>query len=92
MSSKPNNTEHCTDQYRDSEIAILKVRLPSKEEMMNGDVQFSNEEIRILEQPDFSNHLENAIETPSSAAALSHTPTITKTNRRAAIGDKVWTD
>ena len=60
--------------------------------MINGDVQFSNEEIRILEQPDFSNHMENAIENPSSATTLHHTPTITKTNRRAAIGDKVWTD
>ena len=63
----------------------MKVALPTNEEIINGDVEFSNEEIIILKHPDLSTNLEstneNSLPKPSSNEYTA--------SRRAAIGDKV---
>ena len=60
--------------------------LPTKEQISNGYVEFSNEEIRILEQPDISESSETgSVDKPIP----SQTKKNDNSNRRAAIGDKV---
>ena len=63
----------------------MKVALPTNEEITNGDVEFSNEEIIILKHPDLSTNLESTNENFLPATA-SNEYTV---SRRAAIGDKV---
>ena len=63
----------------------MKVALPTNEEITNGDVEFSNEEIMILKHPDLSTNLESTNENFLPATA-SNEYTV---SRRAAIGDKV---
>ena len=64
----------------------MKVALPTNEEITNGDVEFSNEEIIILKHPDLSTNLESTNENNSLSAPASNEYTA---SRRAAIGDKV---
>ena len=64
----------------------MKVALPTNEEITNGDVEFSNEEIMILKHPDLSTNLESTNENNSLSAPASNEYTV---SRRAAIGDKV---
>ena len=63
----------------------MKVALPTNEEITNGDVEFSNEEIIILKHPDLSTNLESTNENSLSAPASNEYTA----SRRAAIGDKV---
>ena len=63
----------------------MKVALPTNEEITNGDVEFSNEEIIILKHPDLSTNLESPNENSLSAPASNEYTA----SRRAAIGDKV---
>ena len=78
------NTNSCHEEFCDSGVCTLKVALPSKEQLTNGDVEFSNEDIRILEHPDLSTDPEDM--NPSSTPLFQ---SATSGNRRAAIGDKV---
>ena len=83
-----NRTTNSHGEFYDSDICILKVGLPTKEQLNNGDVDFLNEDIRILEQPDLFVNPDNEI--PSSSSSLSQgSATNMNSNRRAAIGDKV---
>ena len=41
-------------EFCDTNICKVKVALPNKDQITSGEVQFTNEEIRILEQPDIS--------------------------------------
>ena len=63
----------------------MKVALPTNEEIINGDVEFSNEEIIILKHPDLSTNLESTNENSLLAPASNEYTA----SRRAAIGDKV---
>ena len=81
------NANDYHESFCDSEVCNLKVVLPSKEQLTNGDVEFSNEDIRILEHPDISTNAEDINEV-SSSEQQSQRGSIA--NRRAAIGDKVW--
>ena len=63
----------------------MKVALPTNEEIINGDVEFSNEEIIILKHPDLSTNLESTNENSLPAPASNEYTA----SRRAAIGDKV---
>ena len=86
--AKVNNSNNCHEEIRDSRICALKVVLPTKEQLINGDVEFSNEEIRILEHPDFSANFQVDIEDPP-ASSSSQRSRNENNYRRAAIGDKV---
>ena len=78
--------DHCLKEYFDSSICNVKVVLPTKDQLINGDIKFSNEEIRILEQPDINMSSEVSGDSKSSP---SQTTRNKNSNRRAAIGDKV---
>jgi len=84
---KQNNKDiDCSKGYRDSNICVMKVALPTNAEITNGDVEFSNEEIIILKHPDLSTNPESTNENNSLSAPASNEYTA---SRRAAIGDKV---
>ena len=83
---KRNNKDiDCSKGYRDSNICVMKVALPTNAEINNGDVEFSNEEIIILKHPDLSTNLESTNENSLPAPASNEYTA----SRRAAIGDKV---
>ena len=84
--TKKGNMDDCHKEYFDSTICNVKVVLPTKDQLINGDIKFSNEEIRILEQPDINMSSEVSSDSKSSP---SQTTRSRNSNRRAAIGDKV---
>ena len=70
--TKKGNIDNCPKEYCDSSSCNVKVVLPTKEQISNGYLEFSNEDIRILEQPDVSNTSETKNEgKPMSSLATS---------------------
>ena len=85
--TKKGNIDNCPKEYCDSSACNVKVVLPTKEQISNGYVEFSNEDIRILEQPDVSNTSETNSEGKPMSSEMAKRNI---SSRRAAIGDKVW--
>ena len=85
--TKKGNIDNCPKEYCDSSACNVKVVLPTKEQISNGYVEFSNEEIRILEQPDVSDSSETNSEGKFMSSQMAKNDI---SSRRAAIGYKVW--
>ena len=83
--TKKENMESYPKEFCDSSICKVKVVLPNKDQITNGEVKFLNEEIRILEQPDIAN---SEIKCDVNSSPTQRIKNI-NLSRRAAIGDKV---
>ena len=83
---KLKNTSNSREEFCDSGICSLRVALPTRDQITKGDVEFSNEDIRILEHPDMSS---NSGTVDNNQASSSNEPISVQSNKRAAIGDKV---
>ena len=73
-------------EFCDTNICKVKVALPNKDQITSGEVQFTNEEIRILEQPDIAMNSDTNDDAHSSPSQRTKSA---NSKRRAAIGDKV---
>ena len=83
---KLKNTSNGREEFCDSGICSLRVALPTRDQITKGDLEFSNEDIRILEHPDMSS---NSCTVDNNQASSSNEPISVQSNKRAAIGDKV---